>query len=586
MKAGHFAWTALCALGAFGASTEDAQACGGTFCDSGPAAMPVDQSGENILFVMDGTSVEAHVQIQYQGSAERFAWVVPMQAIPEVSVGSQLLFQNLLQATAPTYSVSSQNDQCGGGGNGAGGGLSLDAGSGFGGSSSGGTGGGTSVVYQKTVGAFEVTVLQGGTAVEVSDWLVANNYQSIPNAGAILEEYVAKNFVFTAIKLTAGADTDEIHPLVFRYTGNEPCVPIALTAVAATEDMGVRTFFLGDDRVVPVNYKHLVLNPVRIDWQSLASNYKQVVSRGADSPVSNGQGFATEYAGASSAVFQNGIYDPSWSSSMFEGVQPEEVVDLLNGMGITQCYSNFCQFVHPLIQPMLHEYLPVPTGIDEATFYSNLVTYSADIDLTKWDAALFSQDFKDRIQDPGQHAIAILNKWPYLTRLFTTLSPSEMTLDPIFMPWPGLPPVAALQQAVRRRTCSGKSVMLLPDEREVALDDNGLWPLWDSLMPWLEKIEEYQTDGNIVTLVDNTAAIDAKLLEWNESRGWSGGGGVAGAGGNFATGGTGGQSAADALTTSGGCGCEMRADSRTGLGLLLSAGLFALSRRRRRAHRA
>jgi hypothetical protein len=42
-----------------------ADACGGTFCDSGPNAMPVDQTGENILFVIDGTTVEAHIQIQY-----------------------------------------------------------------------------------------------------------------------------------------------------------------------------------------------------------------------------------------------------------------------------------------------------------------------------------------------------------------------------------------------------------------------------------------------------------------------------------------------------------------------------------------
>src|SRR5262245_61276936 len=54
----------------------DARACGGTFCDSGPRAMPVDQTGENVLFVMDGTSVEAHVQIQYQGDPARFAWIV------------------------------------------------------------------------------------------------------------------------------------------------------------------------------------------------------------------------------------------------------------------------------------------------------------------------------------------------------------------------------------------------------------------------------------------------------------------------------------------------------------------------------
>src|SRR5690606_8285409 len=55
----------------------DAAACGGTFCDAGPQVMPVDQRGENILFVVDGDTVEAHVQIEYTGDPEKFAWIVP-----------------------------------------------------------------------------------------------------------------------------------------------------------------------------------------------------------------------------------------------------------------------------------------------------------------------------------------------------------------------------------------------------------------------------------------------------------------------------------------------------------------------------
>ena len=50
-----------------------AEACGGTFCDAGPQVMPVDQTGENILFVVGEESVEAHVQIQYEGNPEQFA---------------------------------------------------------------------------------------------------------------------------------------------------------------------------------------------------------------------------------------------------------------------------------------------------------------------------------------------------------------------------------------------------------------------------------------------------------------------------------------------------------------------------------
>ena len=62
-----------------------ALACGGFFCDQ----VPVDQSGENVLFsAIDGV-VTAHVQIQCQGPADQFAWVVPLPALPTVSVGVQ-----------------------------------------------------------------------------------------------------------------------------------------------------------------------------------------------------------------------------------------------------------------------------------------------------------------------------------------------------------------------------------------------------------------------------------------------------------------------------------------------------------------
>jgi hypothetical protein len=79
-----------------------ADACGGTFCD-GANLMPVDQRGEDILFVQDGPEIEVHVRIQYTGEAQRFAWLVPLQALPEISIGSELLFANLGAATGPLW---------------------------------------------------------------------------------------------------------------------------------------------------------------------------------------------------------------------------------------------------------------------------------------------------------------------------------------------------------------------------------------------------------------------------------------------------------------------------------------------------
>ena len=161
----------------------EALACGGTFCDSGPTAMPVDQTGENILFVLDGQTVEAHIQIQYQGEASRFAWVLPLPAVPELRVGSQPLFVNLLNASVPTYGFTT-TFECGGpilAPNGGGGTGSVSGPQGEGNQ-------GPQIVLRQAVGAFDVAVLQGGTAVEVSNWLATNGYQQAPTAPAILDK--------------------------------------------------------------------------------------------------------------------------------------------------------------------------------------------------------------------------------------------------------------------------------------------------------------------------------------------------------------------------------------------------------------
>lgn len=582
--------TGLSALALVGTAllARDARACGGTFCDSGPQAMPVDQSGENILFVMDGQNVEAHVQIQYQGSAERFAWVVPMPKVPEVTVGSQLLFQNMLQGTVPTYGYNNQFDQCGAPSNGGGG---FAGGSGSGGAAGGSSldaGGGPTVVFKETVGAFEVTALQGGTAQEVMNWLVTNNYQTIPTAVSILDDYVKQGYVFVAVKLTAGASTDEIHPLVFRYPGNEPCVPLKLTAVAATENMGVRTFFLGDDRVVPTNYKHVVLNPVRIDWQAFGANYEMSVTRGADSAVANGRAFVTDYAGSSSVVSPAGVYSPAWNNTTFLTSTPETVVDDLTKQGLMFCSGSSCQYNHPLLVPLLNEYVPVPAGLQQDTFYSCISCYATQVDQTAWSAPGFAADFKARIEDPGKHASNILTTYPYLTRMFTTISPSEMTEDPMFHARPGLPPVSRVNQGTLRRTCSGAQGMILPDGRQVALDA-GAWPAWDSAMPWAEKIEEYVEGGDAITLVDNSAIIDDQLAAWNAKHSWPPAGNGVGSGGF--TGGTGGGSNGagtdDAGISGGGCACGVAGGAGSsgllGAGLLLGLAAVARRLRRRRA---
>src|SRR5690242_7439448 len=76
------------------------RACGGFFCDRAATGnqLPVAQTGENVLFVMDPRGdgmnhLEAHIQVFYTGPADRFSWVVPVDGVPTFDVGSNRIFQ-------------------------------------------------------------------------------------------------------------------------------------------------------------------------------------------------------------------------------------------------------------------------------------------------------------------------------------------------------------------------------------------------------------------------------------------------------------------------------------------------------------
>jgi hypothetical protein len=547
----------LSSLAALSVPARNAEACGGTFCDSqGQAPMPVDQTGENILFVVDGQSVEAHVQIQYSGEPERFAWLVPMPVAPEVSAGSQALFTSLLAATVPRFRNRSSFDACAskphqnssGCGNGSdtmvpqGNALSARTNP---------RGGGAqelddpAVVDRRQVGAFEIEVLSGGTAEGITAWLQSNGYAVPPAIEGFLVPYLEKGAVLVAIRLTAGAGSDEIHPIVFRYPGSEPCVPIRLTAVAARENMGLRAFFLSGGRFVPRNYKHVVINDGRIDWlgdasrRNLAGNYNEVVARAVDAPVANGRAFVTEYAGPSDIVSSKGLSSPNWKSSTFIDADPDIVPALLGKQNDLVCEKDKgCTADNPMVLSLLRRFLPVPAGVDEGAYYGCISCYAQPEDKAGWDGALFAQQYDERVVQPGLHAEDVLAEQPYLTRMFTAISPGEMTEDPEFFMRPDLPPVdgpavglVAGQgdpsirflgaAATIRRTCGGQDAVILPSGREVALPaGNTAWPQLPDQLPWAERVEEFPATGPAIVLKDNTAAIDEAQLAANKALGW------------------------------------------------------------------
>ena len=86
------------------ALSQPAAACGGFFCNTSD---PIDQAAERIVFAHDEEAgeVEAHVQIFFSGSAEEFAWVVPVPDVPELFPSSDDVLTLLDSVTKPQFRV-------------------------------------------------------------------------------------------------------------------------------------------------------------------------------------------------------------------------------------------------------------------------------------------------------------------------------------------------------------------------------------------------------------------------------------------------------------------------------------------------
>ncbi len=568
-----------------------AQACGGMFCDGGPMPMPVDQTGENILFVWQGDTIEAHIQIQYTGEAAKFGWVIPLQSVPSFEVGSQPLFDALLAASVPTYGYSTTADDCSlddpnappdGGANSTG--ASGSAGAGEDGGES--DGGGPQILLTETVGAFEITVLQGGDAQEVFDWLADNGYQQDDEALPILAEYIEEGHLFGAVKLTGGADIDEIHPIVLRFQGSEPCVPLRLTRIAAVDDMAVRSFFLGQARMVPMNYRHVLVNQLKVNWIA-PTNYTEVVTLAVDEHNADGRAFVTEYAGTSAVVQQGSLYNPAWQPADYVDAVATDVGQVLMDQGLLYCdfeFGNGCSFSHGLLAGLLGEYVALPADLPAAEYWGNQASY-AEIDTSGWDGADFAAKLQERVILPGQHAIALLQENPYLTRMFTTISPAEMTEDPQFHENDGLPEVPNLLSGTLRLLCNGDQVFTLPDGREIYLPAGTTWPDFPDepggvpgMMASSQVIETVPNQGAPMVLTDNTVVLEAVLADWNLQHGWPGGGGAEGGSSGGASSDEGGSAGQDDAGYQG-CGCGL--DRGASRWPWLLAPLLVASRRRR-----
>ena len=198
-------WRAIGIAVAMTAST--AWACGGFFCSN----FPMDQVGEKIVFRMDGDEVTATIQIQFEGDAEDFSWVLPLPSVPAqdggMEVSTEELFVQLLNRTNPSFSVNWT-----------------------GGTNASPTGewtltmlqcrrahrkraGGSVEVLQVRKSVHTASVVKSDGPDALSAWLAENDYEQPPEALPLIAHYVAQDRVFLALKLQQNKGSGDIAPI-------------------------------------------------------------------------------------------------------------------------------------------------------------------------------------------------------------------------------------------------------------------------------------------------------------------------------------------------------------------------------------
>jgi MYXO-CTERM domain-containing protein len=493
-------------VGALALAPAPVAACGGFFCS---ASQPVNQAAERVLFAhrSDGR-FSAIIEVQYEGPSEEFAWVIPVTGQPEVKVSSNVVLDQLQTQTNPLYTLNRRvSGKC----EREGGLFPITRGSASAASADVGSGSGVSVLSSGGVGPYEWTLIDvdegesagGASAVR---WLRDNGYDVDAMGGDVLGEYLEEGMHLLAFRLRKGASTGSIRPVHLVFDTECPFVPIRPTAVAALEDMGLMVFVAADERAVPINYMSLELNDAAIDWFNPNPSYPEVLSRAADE--AGGQGFVTEFAQ------RNGNLDLALGGLLVALESPQVMPSDLVGLG----WSGMAD--------ALRSAWPQLSATSDQALTDCPDCGLRNEELSGAPLQLFRRLLADEVLQPVLDAQALLGDTQYLTRFFTTMSPDEMTLDPMFDFNDSLPEVDNNHIATQVIECNRRVKednagwrIELPDGSTVRGAGNARsWPFTTEDIPLNRKVRLQEKSGSGLLVTDNVGEIQAALEVHNLSQ--------------------------------------------------------------------
>jgi hypothetical protein len=271
----------------------DASACGGEFVNPDQNVDTV-VSAHRMILSLSTTQTTLYDEIEFDGTASSFAWVLPIKGTATVGLSADLVFASLDSLTSTQVAPPPTNcpppPSCDD--------TEFDApaaeGAGFAADAGAAKHSGVTVTEQQQVGPYETVQLQSTDPGALNAWLTAHGY-AIPAAEAsVVSAYVTAGFNFLAMKLAPGEGVTAMRPVRVTTAGASPVLPLRMVGVGTGATTSITLWVIADGRWEPQNFPFFELTGADIawDWSTSSSNYDTV--RLAKEAALGGRGWQVE----------------------------------------------------------------------------------------------------------------------------------------------------------------------------------------------------------------------------------------------------------------------------------------------------
>jgi hypothetical protein len=184
-----------------------------------PSSITLDQ--QSAFLWQEAGREHMLLSVKYSGSTEEFAWVIPVESRPTVTVEKGAPFTELRRMTEVRQVVRKRST---GMLEGSKGGAQLSV----------------TVLERKEEGPYDLAVLSASTSGGLYQWLKENGFHLSKNARGHLNYYVDKKYLFVAARIRSGAKGNEaiadrlrqgtIAPMHLTFQAKELTYPLKVTA--------------------------------------------------------------------------------------------------------------------------------------------------------------------------------------------------------------------------------------------------------------------------------------------------------------------------------------------------------------------